>query len=405
MNNFLSEKKYLLSSKSARKIYNEIKTLPIVDPHNHANVNEINKNQNYPDIWQLFAATDHYIWEVMRKRGVPESHITGSATNKEKWFKLAEVFPEFAGNPAYEWMHLDLFRYLNIKHLICIENATKIWDESLKILQKENKKPLNLLKKMNIETMCSTDDPADTLSDHNELNAKLSRFFVRPTWRPDKIMNIFAHDWIDSIKKLEKRFATEINSVYELMDVLRKSHDYFAEHGCIASDHGVEVPPTGTGNEDQADKIFKMAKSGVVPSMEESKIYMNWIFGEFAKLDSEKNWVFQIHIGAVRDVRDYLFKTIGRDSGGDISNHFLDIVPPLLKLLNRFDKKLKVVLYCLDPGHQPSLATIARAFGENVRLGSAWWLCDTPIGMRRQLEYISSVDLFANFAGMVSDSR
>ena len=125
----------------------------------------------------------------------------------------------------------------------------------------------------------------------------------------------------------------------------------------------------------------------------------------FGELDAEKGWVFQFHIGPVRDVRDFLFSTIGPDSGGDISDHFLDIVPGLCAFLNQFDGRLKTVLYCLEPGHQASLAAIARAFGENVRLGSAWWLNDTPVGMKRQLEYISSVDLFYNFAGMVSDSR
>ena len=59
----------------------------------------------------------------------------------------------------------------------------------------------------------------------------------------------------------------------------------------------------------------------------------------------------------------------------------------------------------MDAIHQMTLATLTRAFGETVSLGSAWWLNDTPIGMRRQLEYIGSIDVLANFAGMVSDSR
>jgi glucuronate isomerase len=218
-------------------------------------------------------------------------------------------------------------------------------------------------------------------------------------------MNISAPDWHGYIAKLEHRFSTSINSIDELMDVLRKSHDYFAEFGCVSSDHGVETPPSGLGDKEQSEKIFKMAKTGVIPSPKEEQIFKDWIFGEFAKLDSEKDWVFQIHMGAVRDIRSSLLKNIGRDSGGDVSNHFIDVLTPLAKLLNRFDDRLKVVLYCLDPGHQSTLATLARAYGAKVRLGSAWWLCDTPIGMRRQLEYICSVDLFANFAGMVSDSR
>ena len=405
MSGFLSDKKYLLSSRSAREIFSEIKSLPIVDPHNHANVAEISANENYPDLWQLFAATDHYIWETMRKRGVPESHITGSVDNKEKWLKLSSVFPEIAGNPAYEWMHLDLKRYLGIDELISPENGNKIWEKGLKVLKKESKKPQNLLRKMGVETMCSTDDPVDDLKHHSALNENFGSMLVRPTWRPDKVMNILAPGWSEYIAKFEKRFATEINSVGEIMEVLRKSHDYFAEFGCVASDHGVDMPPSGTGNKEQAEKIFKMAKTGVIPNKAEAQIFKDWIFGELASLDAEKDWVFQIHIGAVRDVRDSLMKGLGPDSGGDVSDHFIDMLPPLAKLLNRFDDRLKVVLYCLDPGHQPTLTTLARAFGSKVRLGSAWWLCDTPIGMRRQLEYICSVDLFANFAGMVSDSR
>jgi glucuronate isomerase len=129
------------------------------------------------------------------------------------------------------------------------------------------------------------------------------------------------------------------------------------------------------------------------------------ILAEAAELNSQKDWVTQLHLGAVRDVRATLFDTLGPDVGGDISNHYLDYAPALCSFLNRFDDRLKVVLYCLEASHQGTLATISRAFGAKVALGSAWWLLDTPIGMRRQLEYIGSADTLSNFAGMVSDSR
>jgi glucuronate isomerase len=405
MKNFLSERKYLLSNASAKKIYKEIKSLPIVDPHNHANVAEIADNKNFSDPWQLFAATDHYVWEVLRKRNVPEKYISGGAMPKEKWLKMASVFPEIAGNPVYEWIHLDLRRYLGIDDIISPENGLKIWDKASAALQKKGARPQALLKKIAVETMCSTDDPVDTLKHHARMNEQAQKIFIHPTWRPDKIMNIRSKNWKDYLYSLEKKFNAEIDNLDKLMEVLKQSHDYFAAHGCVASDHGVQAPPTGIGNKDTAEKIFKMAKTGVIPSIDEAKVYINWIFGEMAGLDASKNWVFQIHIGAVRDVRDSIFNNIGPDAGGDVSDHFIDILSPLRSFLNRFDDKLKIVLYCLEPGHQATLATIARTFGSKVRLGAAWWLCDTPIGMKRQLEYIGSVDLFANFAGMVSDSR
>lgn len=399
------DKNYLLSGKTARNLYEEVKGLPIVDPHNHANVAEIAGNKNYPDPWRLFAATDHYVWEVLRKRDVPERYITGNVPPEEKWLKMASVFPEIAGNSVYEWIHLDLKRHFGIDELLSPKTGKKIWEKASKILARPDMRPQSILKKIGIEVMCSTDDPVDFLEDHKKVNKSFNRTLIRPTWRPDKAMNIFSPDWKSYIGKLEKRFRTKINSAGDIAAVLRTSHDYFAKNGCRASDHGVEVPYGGDVEAGDADKIFKLAISGKTLSCEQCRIFMSYIFGEIAEMDAEKDWVFQLHIGAVRDIRKSLFEEFGPDSGGDVSNHYLDILNPLKKFLNRFDKRLKVVLYCLEPGHQATLAAVSRAFGSKVNLGSAWWLCDTPVGMRRQLEYIGSVDLFANFAGMVSDSR
>lgn len=401
---FLDEN-YLLKTRTGCLLYKKVKNLPVVDPHTHVNVAEIAGNKNYRNPWQLFAATDHYVWEVLRKRSVPEKFITGSASPKEKWMKMVSVFHEIAGNPVYEWIHLDLKRCFGIDELLCPETGGKIWEKASKILEKPGMRPLSILKKIGVEAMCSTDDPADFLEDHKKINGSLNRILIRPTWRPDKAMNIFSPEWKSYIGSLEKRFNTKIISAGDIVAVLRISHDYFAENGCLASDHGVEVPCGGDVKVREADRIFKRAISGKSLSAGECLAFMSYILGEAAEMDAEKDWVFQLHIGAVRDIRESLFEKLGTDSGGDVSNHHLDILNPLKKFLNRFDDRLKIVLYCLDPGHQPTLAALARAFGAKVNLGSAWWLCDTPVGMRRQLEYIGSVDLFANFAGMVSDSR
>ena len=186
---FLDDK-YLLESDSAVAIYAAVKDLPIIDPHNHADVAEIAANGNYSNAWQVFAATDHYVWEVMRKRGVDENSITGSATPKEKWMELARVMPEIAGNPVFEWIHLDLRRRFGITDVLCSENAERIWDEVNARLATDDFKPLALLKAMNVEVMCSTDDPVDTLEYHAAVNEKAGRVVIRPTWRPDKAMRI-----------------------------------------------------------------------------------------------------------------------------------------------------------------------------------------------------------------------
>ena len=205
--------------------------------------------------------------------------------------------------------------------------------------------------------------------------------------------------------QVEKRFGVKLNSLSDLFDVLKRSHDYFAERGCRASDHGIELPVRADYDFADADAVFKKAMAGEKLTCEECDIFMGVFMAEVGELNSQTDWVTQLHLGAVRDVRTKLFDSLGPDVGGDVSNHYQDYLPALVTFLNRFDNRLKVVLYCLEAGHQATLATIARAFGEKVVLGSAWWLNDTPIGMRRQLEYIGSTDVLSNFAGMVSDSR
>ncbi|MCP4760493.1 MAG: glucuronate isomerase, partial [archaeon] len=406
---------YLLTNKSASIIYKEVEDLPILDMHNHGDAHEIAENENYSDIWQVEAATDHYMWEVMRKRGVEEKFITGEATNYEKWMKLASIFEDLVGNPAYEWVHLDLKHRLGINELISQDTAQLIWDKAKEVLLKDNKKPQALLKEMNIESMCTTNDPLEMLEAHKKLSESLRKGFIRPTWRPDKAMTIFKDNFPDYIRKLGERTNIKIQNIDDLIKSLKITHDYFAEFGCIASDHGVESPYGYKVSKLEANAALKKKLNKKELSEVEQQTYMSYMLHEFGKMNAEKNWVMQIHMGAVRNVRNSLLENIGPDSGGDISDIMIEVMDPILDFLNEFDENnthidekyrgLKVVLYCLDPNHQNTLATLTRAFGKNVNLGSAWWFNDTPVGMKRQLEYIMSVDLLMNFAGMVSDSR
>lgn len=395
---------YLIANETGKRIFASVRDLPILDPHNHADVAAIARNENFKDAWELFAATDHYVWEILRKTGVPEEKITGGAPPHDKFIAMAQVFDQIAGNPVYEWIHLDL-RFLGVEELLSAETGELIWKKVNDILAKEESKPQALLKRMNVGVMCSTDDPADTLEYHKVVNESVGRTIVRPTWRPDAAMKAGKPGFPAYVERLGKRWGVKITTLAELLDVLQRSHDFFAENGCRASDHGLELASSGTGDAVAAAETFRKAIAGEPVSPEEAANYADYLLGECGEMNSRSGWVMQLHMGAVRDIRDYLFRTIGPDSGGDVSDLFQSHEAKLIRFLNRFDGRLKVVLYCLDQAHQATLATLSRAFGSTVRLGSAWWLCDTPIGMKRQLEYIGSVDLLSAFAGMVSDSR
>ena len=397
--------KYLLSNDTAVDLFESIKDLPIIDAHNHADVKAIWENGNFGDLWDAEAATDHYVWECVRKRGVPEELVTGDRSNEDKWAAFSSVFDELVGNPTYEWVHLDLKRALGIDELICEENAQLIWDKGKEALARPEMRQQQMLAGMKVDVMCSTDDPIDSLEYHQKLAQSDCPVRVLPTFRPDKAMNIFKPDWCEYIAEFEELVGSKFKSVTDLVAALQSRHDFFAENGCVASDHGVEVPFAFDVEEEDADEIFCKARKGHDLDEDEMVLFMSYLLNEVAEMDAAKGWVFQLHIGAVRDVRDMLFETIGADTGGDISDHVTDIVTPLRDLLNRFDERLNVVLYNFNPTHTGTLAQLTRAFGAKVNLGLAWWLNDSPIGMKRQLEYVGSVDVLMNMAGMVSDSR
>jgi len=400
---FLAEN-YLLENEPALILYKHVCDLPIVDLHNHGDVKEIVENENYQDIWQVEAGTDHYVWELMRRRGVSEEYITGEASNKEKWLALAEVFPEFIGNPTYEWIHLDLKRRFGIDKTISFQNAEYIWDKTARLLSQDEMKPQSLLKEMNVEIMCTTDNPVSKLEYHKMALNKLNWIDILPTWRPDQAMNIGDEVWSDFHRRLSRRFNRSLESFDEFLQALEDTHDYFAEFGCVATDHGLFEPVSYETAKNEVSNIYEKAINEETLSPAEVKDFKSYILMFFGELNRDKNWTMQLHIGAMRDYRDSLFESLGADSGGDICTHNIDIAENLKYFLNTFDSDLDIVIYYVDPAHLPAMATIARAF-PNVEIGAPWWFNDSGYGMKEHLKLVSTYDLLANQAGMVTDSR
>jgi glucuronate isomerase len=400
---FLGDR-YLLQSDTALALYEEIRDLPIVDAHNHADIAEIVENRPWSDIWQVEGATDHYVWEVMRKRGVPENKITGDAPNHDKWQALAEVFPQLVGNPTYEWVHLDLKRRFGIDGVIRPDTADAIWERTLAAFQQPEFQPQAVLEVMNVEVMCTTDDPTVHLPYHERARDEIKHTRILPTWRPDKAMNIEKATWRQLVDRLAAETDLDTSTLNGFLEALQATHDVFDVLGCVASDHGLTVPYGHLVDPDRAARIHDTVIGGGTPTEGEAIDYHAFMLHRFAEMNAATGWVMQLHIGAVRDYRDSLFETLGPDTGGDISDQRIAIVEPLREFLNAFDGSLEIVLYSVDPTHQPSLATIARAFPK-VSLGAPWWWNDSPYGMETQLRCVGTVDLLANHAGMVTDSR
>lgn len=395
---------YLLESESARRLYEIIRDRPITDPHNHIDMAEVVENNRWTDIWEVQGATDHYVWQLMRKRGIPERKITGNATNREKWDALASALPDLAGNPVYEWIHLDLSRRFGIDEPVSADNADDIWEETAAKLKEPEMRPQQVLREMGVEVLCSTDDPTSQLKYHERAETEVDGIDIRPTWRPDRGLKIENEAWSTFVAELDDVTEGTVDELGGFLQSLEQTHRYFDEHGCLACDVGMGDPVSKPVSRQRAADIYRRGRRGENLDSDEVEDWKSFLLEFVGGLNSETDWVTQFHIGAVRDYRDSLFEQVGPNAGGDVSTQNVDVTAGLDHFLDVYDEEMDVVLYMLDPTLYPSAATVARAY-PNVSIGPAWWFNDSPHGMSEQLEYAASVDLLANYAGMVSDSR
>lgn len=400
---FLDET-YLLETPAARELYTDISDLPIVDPHTHADLAEIVENEGWTDIWEVEGATDHYVWAAMRDCGVDEHYITGEATNREKWLALAEVFPQLAGNPTYEWIHLDLKRRFGIDERLSAATGEAIWTKTAEALAQDGMTPQALLREMGVEMLASTDDPAESLELHRRGTSALEGVDIRPTFRLDRAIHVDEPSFTSFIDELGDRTGVDTDDLEGFETALAARHEEFDEHGCVASDVGLRQPVTRPVGRERAARIYDRRLAGHSLEQREIDDFQAFLLDRVGEWNAEKGWVTQLHLGAVRNYRRSVFDRLGPAAGADVSTGDLDIVDPLDHFLNRFDGQTDVVLYTVDPTHYPSVATLARVF-PSVSVGPAWWFNDSAFGLERQLEYTASVSLLSSYAGMVSDSR
>jgi len=347
--------KFMLKNKTAVKLYEAVKDLPIIDYHCHISPKMIAENYQFKNAFELFLGGDHYKWRQMRTNGVDEKFITGDADDFDKWMKFAETMPLLIGNPLYHWTHLELKRYFGIDEQLSPKTAKAIWDHINACLAKDDFRVQSLIKKSNVETICTTDAPYDTLEYHRQLKDFSTK--VVPAFRPD---------------------LANINS-----DITERM-DFFHENGCRLSDHAVDEI-----NDEIIEKLVFLGE-------------------EYAK----RGWVWQLHLGALRNNNSRMFEKLGPDVGFDSVNDF-QIAEGLSKILDSLEKKdmlPKTILYTLNPKDNYVLGTMLGNFQGGgipgkIQFGSGWWFNDQRDGMEGQMKALSNLGMIARFVGMLTDSR
>ncbi|MDE1191927.1 MAG: glucuronate isomerase [Arachidicoccus sp.] len=406
---------FLLHNETSKILYHSAAAqMPIIDYHNHLPPELIAKDYNFKDITEVWLSGDHYKWRAMRANGVNEDFITGkNTTGKEKFIEWAKTVPYTMRNPLYHWTHLELQRYFNITELLDEKSAVKIYDATTELLQTKEYSVRNLLRKMNVKLICTTDDPCDTLEYHVQLKNENTGITMLPAFRPDAAMNISNPETFRQyIKRVEAASGISVSDYNDYLKALKSRHDYFAAAGCSVSDHGLDKIFWEEFTEQEIKNIFEKVISGKSISYQEEAQFKTAMLIQFAEWDFEKNWVQQYHLGALRNNNARLQKILGADVGCDSIGDFKQ-AEPLSKFLNYLDERgilAKTILYNLNPSDNELFATMAGNFNDGkiagkIQYGAAWWFLDQKDGMEKQINALSNLGLLSKFIGMLTDSR
>jgi glucuronate isomerase len=413
MKKFMDEN-FLLQTKTAQDLYhNHAAKMPIFDYHCHINPKQIADDVRFENITQIWLYGDHYKWRGMRTNGVDEKYCTGNATDWEKFEKWAETVPYTLRNPLFHWTHLELKKFFGIDKILSPKTAKEIWEECNAKLQTPEYSVREIIRMANVHTICTTDDPVDSLEYHRQIKNSGFETNVLPAWRPDKAMAVEnVKTYNEYINQLAETSGITIATFSDLMDALDNRHQFFHENGCRLSDHGVETIIAEDYSAKEIEKIFIKIRGGSALNAEEIARFKSCMLYEFGILDHLRGWTQQFHIGALRNNSTRLFNQLGPDVGFDSIGDF-EIARPLSKLLDRLDmnnKLTKTVLYNLNPRDNELIGTMIGNFQDGsvpgkMQFGSGWWFLDQKDGMEKQMNALSNLGLLSRFVGMLTDSR
>ncbi len=413
MKKFLDEN-FLLQTKTAQQLYHDFaKEMPIIDYHCHLPPDQIAEDTQFENISRIWLYGDHYKWRAMRTNGIDESYCTGNKSDSEKFQKWAETVPYTLRNPLYHWTHLELQRYFDIHEILSGDNAMDIYNNCTQKLQTPQFSVRNLLRKMNVVNVCTTDDPIDSLEHHQKLIRDNFEIKVLPAFRPDKAMNADDPEELTKyISKLEEVSGISVGSYEDYLKALKSRHDYFAENGCSVSDHGLENIYAEDYTDQEIRNIFNSLRTGKTVTPSEILKFKSALLFEFALWDHEKGWVQQYHLGALRGNNTRKLNELGPDTGWDSIGDFSQ-ARSLSRFLNKLDQEdhlAKTILYNLNPADNELIASMIGNFNDGsvagkIQFGSAWWFLDQKDGMVKQLDTLSNMGLLSRFVGMITDSR
>ncbi|MDP2791653.1 MAG: glucuronate isomerase [Rectinemataceae bacterium] len=415
MKAFMDEE-FLLDTEAARRLYHGYaEGKPIIDFHCHLPPAAIADNSRFSGLAEAWLGGDHYKWRAMRSNGVREDLVTGPASWEDRFEAWAATVPRLIGNPLYHWTHLELKRYFGIDTVLNPSSAGEIRKTCDAALAGPGYSVRELLSRMNVKAVCTTDDPADDLAFHKSyaLARGASDCIMVPCFRPDKAMNADnPAAWNEYIGRLEKTSGVSIASWGDLAHALETRHTAFHEAGCRLSDHALEVPVAEAATGSELNRLIASLRAGTTPTLHEADKLRTAVLKLIGRLDEERGWTMQLHMGAIRNLSSRMFARLGPDTGYDAICDGI-AAKPLSRFLDMLDREGQLpatILYTLNPNWNDMLGTVMGAFQDGsipgkMQFGSAWWFNDQLDGMRAQMTSLANMGLLSRFVGMLTDSR
>jgi glucuronate isomerase len=406
---------FLLESPVAVELYHRYaKNLPIIDYHCHLSPKQMADNHGFRSMTEVWLDGDHYKWRAMRSNGMAERLCTGDASDWQKFEAWAATVPETLRNPLYHWTHLELRRPFGVDELLSPKTARSIYDRCNERLQEDRFSALGLLEQFKVAVVCTTDDPTDTLAPHAALAKRKDPVTqVYPTFRPDRALALedpaAFRSWLE---RLERAADVTIGDFASFLSALEKRHGFFHDHGCRASDHGLEQVPAEAWTDAEVAPLFIRVRAGETLDAANVRKLQSAILHRLATLDHSRGWIQQLHLGAMRNNNSRLRKQLGYDAGFDSIGDFPQAraVARFLDTLDGRDQLAKTILYHINPADNDLFATMIGNFQDGtiagkIQYGSAWWFLDQKDGIEGHLKALSNMGLLSRFVGNVTDSR
>ena len=419
------DKDFVLETETAKHLFHDYaENLPLIDYHCHLSPQEIYEDRRFHDIGEVWLGGknpdgtyfgDHYKWRVMRSNGVPEESVTGNADPFGRFEKFAEALELCIGNPMYHWCNLELRKYFGVTVPLGKKTAKQIWDQCNDKLQNDpNCSVRGLIRQSNVAYIGTTDDPIDTLEWHEKIAAdETFKTLVRPSFRPDKAINITKAGWREYMDKLAACVGkTGFASAQEVLDAIEERIRFFKDHGCVASDHGVDYVMFRPASMEEVDAVFQKAMRGECLTVEEAEKFQTALMLTLGKAYHKYNIVMEIHYSCLRNVNERMYQLEGPDTGYDMiaQNTCGGNIAAFMSELEKTGELPKVVLFSLNPADNEQIGTILGAFQSDevpgkIQQGPAWWFNDTKSGMEEQMRSLANLGVLGNFIGMLTDSR